>query len=82
MWLKTNLLALKEIRRNLMRSALTMLGVVIGVAAGITMVTLGSGATAKVTEDISSLGSNILQIRPGQDRGPGGAMGESKMIEE
>jgi putative ABC transport system permease protein len=73
MWIQTIILAFKEIRRNLMRSTLTILGVVIGVAAVITMVTLGSGATAKVTEDISKMGSNILQIMPGQGfRGPGG----------
>ena len=68
------LLAQRTIRRNVLRSSLTILGIVIGVAAVITMVTLGSGATAKVTNDISKLGSNILHIRPGQDfRGPGGA---------
>jgi putative ABC transport system permease protein len=83
MWFQTILLALKEIRRNLMRSALTILGVVIGVAAVITMVTLGSGATAKVTEDISKLGSNLLQIRPGQGfRGPGGVRSESTPFED
>lgn len=82
MWFQTILLALKEIRRNLMRSTLTILGVVIGVAAVITMVTLGSGATAKITEDISKMGSNLLQIRPGQFRGPGGARSESQPFEE
>ncbi len=83
MWFQAILLALKEIRRNLMRSSLTILGIVIGVAAVITMVTLGSGATAKVTEDISSLGSNLLQIRPGQGfRGPGGARSESLPFED
>ena len=67
------LLALREIRRNVLRSSLTMLGIVIGVAAVIIMVTLGSGATAKVTADISSLGSNLLQVRPGHGmHGPGG----------
>lgn len=65
------LLAWREIRRNMMRSFLTLLGVVIGVAAVITMVTLGSGATARVTEQIASLGSNLLIIRPGQRMGPG-----------
>ena len=49
-----------------MRSALTTLGVVIGVAAVVTMVTLGNGATAAVKEQISSLGSNLLMVRPGQ----------------
>jgi putative ABC transport system permease protein len=66
MWWQTILLALREIRRNLMRSILTILGIVIGVAAVITMVTLGAGATASVTSEIESLGSNLLYIQPGQ----------------
>jgi len=65
------LLALREIRRNLMRSFLTVLGIVIGVAAVITMVTLGNGATKMVSDQISSLGSNLLMMRPGQRLGPG-----------
>jgi putative ABC transport system permease protein len=70
---ETFLLAEREIRRNVLRSSLTILGIVIGVAAVITMVTLGGGATAQVTADISSLGSNMLQVRPGQGfHGPGG----------
>ncbi len=59
------LLALREIRRNLLRSALTTLGIVIGVAAVITMVTLGRGATARVTADISGLGRNLVIVTPG-----------------
>ncbi len=65
------LLALREIRRNLMRSFLTILGIVIGVSAVITMVTLGNGATRAVSDQIASLGSNLLIIRPGQHLGPG-----------
>jgi putative ABC transport system permease protein len=65
------LLSLKEIRRHLMRSVLTMLGIVIGVAAVITMVTLGSGATRLVSNQIASLGSNLLMVMPGQRFGPG-----------
>jgi putative ABC transport system permease protein len=64
------LLALREIRRNVMRSFLTILGIVIGVAAVIVMVTLGSGATAEVTRQIASLGSNLVMVIPGQ-LGPG-----------
>ncbi len=71
MWLNTLLLALREIRRNLMRSFLTILGIVIGVAAVVTMVTLGQGATRMVSDQISSLGSNLLMVRPGQRLGPG-----------
>ncbi|MCA6215855.1 ABC transporter permease [Ideonella sp. B7] len=66
MWGNTFLLALREIRRNLMRSILTMLGIVIGVAAVVTMVTLGNGATASVSSQISSLGSNLIIVMPGQ----------------
>jgi len=65
------LLALREIRRNLMRSALTMLGIVIGVASVIIMVNLGSGATQQVSERIASLGSNLLIVSTGQRLGFG-----------
>jgi putative ABC transport system permease protein len=71
MLLNTLLLALRSIRRNLMRSFLTMLGIVIGVAAVITMVTLGNGATLAVQNQISGLGTNLLMVRPGQRLGPG-----------
>jgi len=71
MLLNTVLLALRSIRRNLMRSFLTILGIVIGVSAVITMVTLGNGATLAVQNQISGLGTNLLQIRPGQRMGPG-----------
>lgn len=68
------LLALREIRRNLLRSFLTILGIVIGVSAVITMVTLGNGATQAVKNQVASLGSNLLQIRTGQRMmGPPGA---------
>jgi putative ABC transport system permease protein len=67
----TLLLALREIRRNLLRSFLTILGIVIGVAAVITMVTIGRGATQAVSDQISSLGTNLLMVRPGQRLGPG-----------
>ena len=72
MLLNTLLLALRSIRRNLMRSFLTILGIVIGVSAVITMVTLGNGATLAIQNQISGLGTNLLQVRPGQRMGPGG----------
>ena len=75
MLLNTLLLALRSIRRNLMRSFLTILGIVIGVSAVITMVTLGNGATMAVQNQISGLGTNLLQVRPGQRMGPGGGSG-------
>jgi len=71
MWWNTLMLAMRAIRRNLMRSFLTILGVVIGVAAVITMVTLGNGATQSVSDQIASMGSNLLMVRPGQRYGPG-----------
>ncbi|MGP1629926.1 MAG: ABC transporter permease [Giesbergeria sp.] len=71
MWLNTLLLALRSIRRNLLRSFLTVLGIVIGVSAVITMVTVGNGATLAVQSQISGLGTNLLQVRPGQRMGPG-----------
>ena len=66
------LLALREIKRNVLRSFLTILGIVIGVSAVITMVTLGGGATLQVTQQIASMGSNLLMISPGRRMGPGG----------
>ena len=77
MLLNTLFIALRSIRRNLLRSFLTILGIVIGVAAVITMVTLGNGATQAVQTKIASLGSNLLMVRPGQRQGPGGAGGGS-----
>src|SRR3546814_7475306 len=68
----TIILAIREIRRHLLRSFLTILGIVIGVSAVVTMVTLGNGATAAVQEQISRLGANIMQIRQGQGFGRGG----------
>ena len=58
-------LAFREIGRNVMRSSLTILGIVIGVGAVISMVTLGGGATTQITGEISSLGSNLITVRPG-----------------
>lgn len=75
MWFNTLLLALRSIRRNLLRSFLTVLGVVIGVAAVVTMVTVGNGATRAIQTQIASLGVNLLQVRPGQRLGPGGSGG-------
>jgi putative ABC transport system permease protein len=63
--------ALREIRRNLMRSLLTATGIVIGIASVIAMVNIGKGASESITQSISQLGSNTLYIIPGQERGPG-----------
>ncbi|MBW2599063.1 MAG: ABC transporter permease [Deltaproteobacteria bacterium] len=78
---ETIILALREIRRNVMRSSLTVLGIVIGVAAVITMVTLGSSATVQIQTEISSLGTNMLYMRPGQHmRGTGGIRSKADMF--
>src|SRR3954454_4139460 len=61
-------MSIREIRRNTMRSVLTTLGIVIGVASVIAMVTLGRGATAKITADIASMGTNLLIVSPGAER--------------
>ncbi len=65
---ETLLMALREIRRNALRSLLTMLGVIIGVGSVITMVTVGNGATAKVRSDVGALGQNMLMLMPGATR--------------
>ena len=57
--------ALRALRRNKLRSALTMLGIVIGVAAVIAMVAIGQGADAAVQAQIRSLGNNLLMVIPG-----------------
>jgi putative ABC transport system permease protein len=71
----TLLLALRAIRRNLMRSFLTILGIVIGIAAVITLVTLGNGATRSVSDQISAMGTDQLMVMPGQRFGPGAELG-------
>ena len=75
MLLSMLLLALRSVRRNLLRSFLTILGIVIGVAAVITMVTLGHGATLAIESKIASLGTNLLMVSPGQRIGGGGGGG-------
>ncbi|HEY9091364.1 ABC transporter permease [Parasphingorhabdus sp.] len=75
----TFLLAFRAIRRHLMRSFLTLLGIMIGVLSVITMVTLGNGATEAIKTSISALGSDLLQVYPGQRASPGsgGGAGEA-----
>ena len=68
-------MAFRELRRNVMRSLLTMLGIIIGVAAVIVVVTLGSGATQQVSQQVASLGSNLLMISVGKRMGPGQTSG-------
>ena len=65
LFLMTLRMALRALQRNKLRSALTMLGIVIGVAAVITMVSIGAGAEAVVQQEIVSLGNNLLAVVPG-----------------
>ncbi len=76
-------LALLSVRRNVLRSILTLLGIVIGVGAVIAMVTIGNGTTQRVTEDLSKLGSNLLIVQPGRNTfGPGGAGQENRSFDD
>ncbi|MBT8409301.1 MAG: ABC transporter permease [Alphaproteobacteria bacterium] len=68
-------LAIQAIFRNALRSFLTVLGIVIGVAAVIAMVTVGQGSTEQVTADVEKLGANVLMVLPGQDPMEGGPVG-------
>jgi putative ABC transport system permease protein len=73
----TIVLAFREIRRHILRSFLTTLGIVIGVGSVITMVTLGNGASSAIKEQISSLGSNLIQIVPGKGSRAGSLQGRN-----
>jgi putative ABC transport system permease protein len=75
------MLALRSVRRNMLRSFLTILGIVIGVSSMITMVTLGNGATQAIEEKITSLGTNLLMISPGQRIGGVGGGGVPQFVE-
>ncbi|MGH7835149.1 MAG: ABC transporter permease [Candidatus Binatia bacterium] len=65
MWLMTLRIALRALRRNKLRSFLTMLGIIIGVGAVIAMVAIGEGAKATIRSQIASLGTNVLIVLPG-----------------
>ena len=71
----TNLfkIALKAIGANKMRSFLTMLGIIIGVGSVIVMLAIGQGSKLSIQKNIAEMGSNMIMIMPGEDRGPGGA---------
>jgi putative ABC transport system permease protein len=61
-------MAIRALRRNLGRSLLTALGIVIGIAAVITLVTVGNGAARRITADVEKLGTNLLIVTPGSER--------------
>ena len=72
-------IALKALNRNKIRSILTMLGIIIGVAAVIAMVSLGAGAQKQVQEEIAAMGTNTLQVWTGSMRSFGARGGSGSM---
>jgi len=79
------ILSLQALKTNLVRTVLTMLGVIIGIASVIIIISLGEGATQSIVSDISSFGANILTVSPGKTmRGPGGGGGSTvdTLVEE
>lgn len=66
-------IAMRAIAANKLRSSLTMLGIIIGVASVIAMMAIGQGSKKSIQANIAEMGSNMIMIRPGQDKGPGGA---------
>ena len=79
----TNLfkIALRAIAANKLRSFLTMLGIIIGVAAVIAMIAIGEGSKQSIQSNIASMGSNMINIRPGSSRGHGGARQDASAME-
>ncbi|MBI3604683.1 MAG: ABC transporter permease [Nitrospirae bacterium] len=73
-------ISLRALRGNKMRSALTMLGIIIGVGAVITMLAVGTGARQKIEEQISSMGSNLLMVLPGASTSGGARMGSGTQL--
>lgn len=74
-------IALRAIAANKMRSFLTMLGIIIGVASVIAMLAIGQGSKMSIQKNISEMGSNMIMIRPGQDKGPGGARQDASSMQ-
>ncbi len=73
------IVAMAAIRANVLRSVLTTLGIIIGVAAVITMVALGEGAQQRVAQQIETMGTTVLTIRPGQQFSMGVSRGDARM---
>ena len=74
-------IALRAIAANKLRSFLTMLGIIIGVASVIAMMAIGQGSKKSIQKNISEMGSNMIMIRPGQDKGPGGAQQDASSMQ-
>lgn len=74
------LLAIDALRNNLVRTLLTMLGIIIGIASVIIIISLGQGATSSIVSEISSFGANVITIMPGRiQRRPGSGPGSTSM---
>jgi putative ABC transport system permease protein len=73
-------IALRSLRVNKLRTALTMLGIMIGVGAVIAMVSVGAGAQARVAEQIQSLGSNLIVVLPGSRNAAGLRLGQGSQV--
>ena len=78
-WTNLFKISLKALSNNKMRAFLTMLGIIIGVAAVITMIALGQGTKQSIQKEISDMGSNIIMVHPGGDRRGGVRMDPSEM---
>jgi putative ABC transport system permease protein len=76
------LIALRELRRNVLRSSLTLLGIIIGVAAVVVMVNLVSGVTVQVRDQVANLGNNLVVVTPGKRLGPGQSLSAAPFKEE
>ncbi|HET9337811.1 MAG TPA: ABC transporter permease, partial [Casimicrobiaceae bacterium] len=79
-FLATLKIALAALRVNKLRSALTMLGIIIGVGAVIAMTAIGAGAQARVEDQIRSLGSNLIIVLPGNITSGGVRMGSGAQL--
>ena len=74
-------IALRAIAANKLRSFLTALGIIIGVASVITMLAIGQGSKKSIQANIAEMGSNMIMISPGADRGPGGVRQDASSME-
>ncbi len=82
LFLEIVMVAMAAVRANVLRSVLTTLGIVIGIAAVITMVALGEGAQQQVEEQINRMGTSILTVRPGQQMWGGVSRGDAELSVE
>ena len=73
-------ISLRALRVNKMRSALTMLGIIIGVGAVITMLAVGTGARQRIGEQMASMGSNLLIVLPGTTTSGGARLGAGSQM--